>query len=85
MGFAGLRNAAGAGVNRDDAQTLNQSIIGFNRFVDLVDAYNRCLSQEAARDVEALAGVINDSVRNLQDEAIAGVEVQRADLVGAEP
>ncbi|MHA1566419.1 MAG: hypothetical protein ACTSX7_13990 [Alphaproteobacteria bacterium] len=72
-------------VNRDDAQGLNQSIIGFNRFVGLVDAYNQCLSQEAARDVEAFVGVVNNSVRDLQDEAIAGVEVERAALARDKP
>ncbi len=72
-------------VSRDDARDLNQSIIGFNRYVALVDTYNRCLSQEAARDAEALVGVINNSVRDLQAEAIAGVEVERAALVGVKP
>lgn len=72
-------------VERDDAQALNQSINRYNRYVEAVDAYNQCLSQEAARDIERLAGVVNQSARHLQDEAIAGVEVERAALVRQKP
>ncbi len=72
-------------VDRTDAQALNESINRFNRYVASVDAYNRCLSDEAARDSEVLVGIINGSVRDLQQEAIAGVEVERAGLVRADP
>ena len=72
-------------VDRADAQALNESINRFNRYVALVDAYNRCLSEEAARDSEVLVGTINESVRDLQQEAIARVEVERAGLVRGGP
>ena len=72
-------------VNRDDAQALNASVNRFNRYVADVDAYNRCLSEEAGVDSEALVAVINGSVRDLQNEAIAGVEVERSALARKEP
>ena len=72
-------------IEKADAQALNQSINRFNRYVEAVDAYNRCLSQEAGRDIEKFVETVNQSVRNLQEEAIAGVAVGRAALAGEQP
>ena len=72
-------------VEKGDAQALNQSVNRYNRYVAVVDDYNQCLSEEAARDIERFVGLVNESVRSLQDEAIAGVEVERAALASGKP
>ena len=65
-------------VDRADAQTLNESINRYNRFVAAVDQYNRCLRDEADSDLVGLRQAVNDSVRALQEQAIAGAAGVRA-------
>lgn len=65
-------------VDKADAQTLNESINRYNRFVAAVDQYNRCLRDEADSDLVGLRQAVNDSVRALQDQAIAEAAAVRA-------
>ncbi len=67
-------------VDRADAQALNASTIGYNRYVAAIDRYNQCLRDEADNDLRSLRESINDSVGALQAAVIAEADAVQAAL-----